>query len=162
MLIASVKSWSARGASHQPAFMSTCLTISHTCLLYLPTGRKSLFWSDLFVVGRVVIWERSESSELRSWVRCTRVVRRQGGKGGRVARWQSGRFLVYLRMKDKIMFHCFREVKYKQGFTTGTWYYLWNCLGVTVNMCISGLMVRALNFTRGGGYELTFQFFWGF
>ena len=32
MLIASAKSRSVRGASHQPAFMSGCLTISHTCL----------------------------------------------------------------------------------------------------------------------------------
>ena len=31
-LIASAKPRSARGASHQPAFMSGCLTISHTCL----------------------------------------------------------------------------------------------------------------------------------
>ena len=36
MLIASAKSRSARGASHQPAFMSGCLTISHTCLPCLP------------------------------------------------------------------------------------------------------------------------------
>ena len=41
MLIASAKSWSARGASHQPAFMSGCLTISHTCLP-CPPGKGSL------------------------------------------------------------------------------------------------------------------------
>ena len=32
MGIALAKSRSARGASHQPAFMGNCLTISHTCL----------------------------------------------------------------------------------------------------------------------------------
>ena len=41
MLIASAKSRSARGASHQPAFMSGCLTISHTCLP-CPPGKGSL------------------------------------------------------------------------------------------------------------------------
>ena len=44
------------------------------------------------------------------------------------------------------MLYCFREVKCRQGFTTGTWYYLYNYLGVTINMCISGLMVSALKF----------------
>ena len=36
MQIALAKSWSARGASYQPAFMGSCLTISHTCLPCLP------------------------------------------------------------------------------------------------------------------------------
>ena len=34
MLTASAKSWSVKGASHQPTFMSNHLTISHT--FYLP------------------------------------------------------------------------------------------------------------------------------
>ena len=70
-----VKFRSSRGASHQPAFMSSCLTISHTCLPCLPIGRTLLFWSDLFVVGRLVSWERWESGELGWWERCMRVVR---------------------------------------------------------------------------------------
>ena len=41
MVIASAKSRSVRGASHQPAFMSGCLTISHTCLPCLPSARVS-------------------------------------------------------------------------------------------------------------------------
>ena len=41
MLIASAKSSSARGVSHQPAFMGSCLDISHTCLPCLPSGRIS-------------------------------------------------------------------------------------------------------------------------
>ena len=77
---ASAKSWSTRGASHQPAFMSSCLTISHTCLPCLPSGRTLLFLSDLFVVGRVVSWERWESSGPRGWIR-GRVVSWEGGKG---------------------------------------------------------------------------------
>ena len=75
--------------------MNSCLTISHTCLPCLPSGGTLLFWSDLFVVGRVVSWERWElwegmgkggGSELERWKRCVRVVRWQGGKSGRVVR----------------------------------------------------------------------------
>ena len=79
MLIASAKSRSARGVSHQPTFMSSCLTISHKCLLCLPSGRTLLFPSDLFVVGRMVSWERWESSKLRRLER-ERVVTWEGGK----------------------------------------------------------------------------------
>ena len=115
---------STRGAFHQPAFMSSCLTISLMCLPCLPSGRTLLFLSDLFVVGRVVSWERQESSELERWERCMRVVRWQVGKGGRVVRWQGGRF-------------------------AGTWYFLCNCLGVPYNMSIKSLMVCALKFRSG-------------
>ena len=41
LLIASAKSRSTRGASHQSAFMGGCLTISHTCFPGLPSGRVS-------------------------------------------------------------------------------------------------------------------------
>ena len=41
VLIASAKSRSARGASHQPVFMGSSLTISHTCLPFLLSGRVS-------------------------------------------------------------------------------------------------------------------------
>ena len=41
MLIASAKSRSGRGASHQPAVMVSCLTISPMCLPCLPSGRVS-------------------------------------------------------------------------------------------------------------------------
>ena len=68
-----------------------------------------------------------------------------------------------MEFKDKIMLYCFREVKCKQVFTTGTRYYLYNGLGVIVNMCISGLMVNESEFKSGaprsfpwrGGYKLT-------
>ena len=77
--------------------MNSCLTISNTCLPCLSSEGTLLFWSDLFVVGRLVSWERWEStelgrwengegSELARWKRCVRVVRRQVGKSGRVVR----------------------------------------------------------------------------
>ena len=69
MPIASAKSQSTRGASRQPAFMSGYLTISHTCLSCLLSGRRLLFWRCLFVVGRKVSWKRWESSELGRWKR---------------------------------------------------------------------------------------------
>ena len=81
MLIASAKSQSVRGASHQPAFMSGCLTISHMCLPCLLSERRLLFSKWLFLVGREVSWERWESSEPRRWKRCMTGVKGQGGKG---------------------------------------------------------------------------------
>ena len=100
MLIALAKSWSVSGASHQPAFMSSCLTVRHTCLPCLPSEKMLLFWSDIFVIWRVVSWERwvsselgrwerAEGSELGRWERCVTVVRWQSGKGGRIVRWKS-------------------------------------------------------------------------
>ena len=77
--------------------MNSYLTISHMCLPCLPSGGMLLFWSDLFVVERVVSWEKWDStelgrwdkgkvSELRRWKRCVRVVRWQVGKNRRVVR----------------------------------------------------------------------------
>ena len=43
LLIASAKSRIARVASLQPAFMSGCLTISHTCFPCLPSKRTLLY-----------------------------------------------------------------------------------------------------------------------
>ena len=76
----------ARGASHQPAFMSGCLTISHTCVPCLPSERMLLSWWNLFVVGREVSWQRWESSELGRWEMCMSGVRWQGRIGGRIVR----------------------------------------------------------------------------
>ena len=36
-LLLRLKSWNVRGASHHPAFMGNCLTMSHTCQPYLPS-----------------------------------------------------------------------------------------------------------------------------
>ena len=51
MLIASAKSRSVRGASHQPAFMDSCLTTSHMCLPCLPGGG----WASPCVLWPLVI-----------------------------------------------------------------------------------------------------------
>ena len=67
MLIASAKSQNMRTAYHQPAFMTSCLTISYTCLPCLSSGRN-VFRSDLLVSGRVVSWKKWKDSELGSWV----------------------------------------------------------------------------------------------
>ena len=80
MLIVSTKFRSARGASHQRAFMSGCLTISHACLPCLPSERTLLFWRDLCIIGREVSWERWESIELGRWERYMTGMRWQGGK----------------------------------------------------------------------------------
>ena len=92
MLIALAKSRSARGAPHQPAFISfqlSCLTIRHTCLSCLPSGRTFLIWSDLFVVGKVVNWERWTGSEVASWERWegSEVARWERWESSEVARW---------------------------------------------------------------------------
>ena len=76
-------------------------------------------------------WERSESSELRRWERCVSGVRWQGGKGGRLVRWERKEVAIWERgrvvsreggmeFKDKIVLHCSREAKCKQGFSAGT------------------------------------------
>ena len=74
-----------------------------------------------------------------------------------------------MEFKDKILLYCFREVKFKQGFTTGTSYYLYISLDVTINMCIIGLMVSESelmydylgSFPGLGEYDLLFNFFDG-
>ena len=105
MLFASAKSQSAREASHQPAFMSNCLTISHTVLPLLPSGR-TVFWSDLESLGRwkggrVVSWEGGKDGRAVSW---------EGGKDGRAVRWQGKRFLVLFKSGGRRLcprFHLF-------------------------------------------------------
>ena len=130
MLITSAKSWSLKGASHQPPFTSCCLTISHTCLTCLPSKRTLLFWRDLFVVRREVSWERWGSIELGRWERCMSGLRWQGGKGGRIMRWKvvrwqfgnSGRVVSReggTEFNDEPVLYCSREAKCKQEFTEG-------------------------------------------
>ena len=136
LLIASAKSRSVRGASHHPAFMSGCLTISHMCLPCLPSERILPIWRHLFVVGSEVTWKRWDSSELGRWERCIGGVRWQVGKGGRIVRWHGWRGGNVMRwqfergarvvsreggmeFKDKIVLYCSSEAKCKQGFTAG-------------------------------------------
>ena len=57
-----------REGTISPASFHEYVPISHTCLLpCLPSGGTLLFWSDLFVVGRVVSWEMWDSTELGRW-----------------------------------------------------------------------------------------------
>ena len=49
------KSWSARGASHQPAFMGNYLTISHTCLPCTPSRCISPCVLCLLMIGLMVV-----------------------------------------------------------------------------------------------------------
>ena len=71
-----------------------------------------------------------------------------------------------MELKGKITLYCFEEVKCKQGFITGICY-LYNALGLSICLCISGLMVSEseLSYSDPGafperrGYEFTFQFF---
>ena len=69
VLIASAKSQSLRGASHQPALMGCCsywTKPDYWCsyLFCLTSVRTLLFWSDVLVVGRVVSLEKCKSSGL--------------------------------------------------------------------------------------------------
>ena len=52
--------------------------------------------------------ERWERNEVAIWERREGVSRREG------VRREDG-----MEFKDKIVFYCFREAKYKQGFTAG-------------------------------------------
>ena len=98
MLIA----WNGRGAFHLPAFMSSCLTISHTCLPSVLSERTLVFWRDLFVVGQEMSWEMWESSELGRWERCISGVRWQCRKCGRIVRWHGQRGGLKLLSKNQI------------------------------------------------------------
>ena len=78
-----------RGASHQPAYMGSCLIISHTCLLCLPSG-KTLFQSDLLVAGKLLSCERWESSKQGRGKRVESNVlgRWEKWKGSEMGKWQ--------------------------------------------------------------------------
>ena len=60
-----------------------------------------------------------------------------------IGSWCYSREWVW-NLRAKLLYY-FKEVKCKQGFTTGIWYYLYNALGLTVSMCISSLMVSKSN-----------------
>ena len=73
-----------------------------------------------------------------------------------------------MEFKDKIMLNCFREVKCKQGFTTGIWYQLYcfrfNCQNV--HQWPNGQQVRVDvavqdRFPGGEVMNLLFKFFEG-
>ena len=55
LYILSAKSQSARGASHQPVFMGSCMTISHMCLPCLSSRRISPCVLCPLLVGLMVV-----------------------------------------------------------------------------------------------------------
>ena len=68
----------------------------------------------LFEWSKVVRWERWENSELAQLERWER---------NEVAIWERGKIVSReggIEFKDKIVLHCSREAKCKQGFTAGT------------------------------------------
>ena len=103
-LIPSAKSRRARGAFQQPAFMSDCLTISHTCLPSL-LGKGTLVYkrcllvveggevgSEMWQSGEFGGWERCVSWMRFQWrERCVSGVRWHNEKGGRIVRWHGQR-----------------------------------------------------------------------
>ena len=98
MLIALAKSWGKRGASYQSAVMVSCLTISHTCLLCLPSGRVShcvpdfLKWEVAAILANgcgiqgqnYVAWLQ----EVKCWWEVDEVGRWERWKGNEVASWE--------------------------------------------------------------------------
>ena len=118
MLIASTKSRSSvRGASHQPAVMVSCLTISHACLPWLPSGRVSHCVPGFTEVksccySRKRVWSsRTKSCCMTSGKKIVggRLVRWEGGKGGRVMKWQGGKDRRVVRWKGGrllVLFKC--------------------------------------------------------
>ena len=73
--------------------MGSCLTISHTCLPCLPSGR-TLFCSDLLVAGKVLRWERWDRIELGRWERW------EGSELGRWERWEGSDLGRWERWED--------------------------------------------------------------
>ena len=75
MLIASAKSWSARGAPHQPAVMVSFLTISHICLPCLPVFLVLLKWEVAAIPGNgcevqgqnYVAWLQGSKMSMGGW-----------------------------------------------------------------------------------------------
>ena len=112
-LIALAKSRIERGASHQPAFMSGCLTISHTCLPCLPSEITFLFWQDLFAVGgrwagkgwRVVtgkvgkVYELSEVARWERWEN-SEVAQSERWEDSEVAIWERWGLVRWQGRKD--------------------------------------------------------------
>ena len=71
-----------------------------------------------------------------------------------------------MEFKDKIMLHCFRELKCQQGFTPEIRYQVYNVLGQHEQTCFSGRMViksdintkGPRSFPAKGKHVFTFQF----
>ena len=80
------------GVSHQPAFMSSCLTISHMCLpCYLVEEcfylEKPIYRWEGGEVARRERWENSEVIRLERWDG-KEVARWESWESSEVARWE--------------------------------------------------------------------------
>ena len=85
------------GVSHQPAFMSSCLTISHTCLpCYLVEEcfylMKPIYRWEGGEVARRERWENSEVARLERWDG-KEEARWQSWESSEVARWEVPGFI---------------------------------------------------------------------
>ena len=106
LLIALANSWRSRGASHQPTFMCSCLTTSHTCLSCLPSRWVRPCFLCLHMIGLtgvlLLFFSHGESG-----------VSSMGG---------SPCFTEWVWNSQIKLYCCFRKVKFQQGFTPGIWY----------------------------------------
>ena len=128
------KSRSVRGRSHQPAFVTAAwilVTCGRSVNPVVDDLRPCVLWPlviRLICVLLTLFWHEDYGFIYRELM---------------LFYW------IGVEFKDKSMVYCFMEVKCKQGFTTGIWYYLYNALGLTVSMCIRGLMVSKSEFRYG-------------
>ena len=99
--IASAKSQSAREASHHPAFMDSFLTIGHMCLPCLPSR-----WVNCYMFSTPHSHSEAMTIFKTWWVWFK-------SYGELVLFWG-----MNIEFKDKIMLHCFLEMKCQQVFTT--------------------------------------------
>ena len=97
MRIALAKFRSARGASHQPVLMGSCLTISHTCLSCLPSR-----WVKSLCSTAPYDWTGGGSVDLFFFL---------NGEYGFSYVVLMLFFGMGVKFKDKIMYYRFREVK---------------------------------------------------
>ena len=106
-------------SAHQPAFMSGCLTINHTCFPCLPRWEGGEFgkvgeqctgkMGKVYEWSEVVRWERWENSDVAQserWEGSEEAIWERWG----IVRWQGGRFPVLFnsgRRRVRPRFHLF-------------------------------------------------------
>ena len=150
LYIALATSRSTRGASHQPAFMDSCLTINPMCLPCLPSrwvSRCAFEERRGSSVCYILLWLNPQPVFMDSCLTISHMC-----LPCLPSRWVSpyvlcplfielmvvlltffwvwfqfyGNMLLCsgmgMEFKDKVMLHCFREMGCQQGFTTGIWY----------------------------------------
>ena len=119
------KSWSVRGASHQPAFMGSCLTISHKCLSCLPSRWVSPCLLCPLIIGLMVV--------LLAFFGMASMV---------LVLWE----LVLFYGMDVEFKGYYRRVKWQQDFTLGIGFYVYNVVGLPRWMDHNGVIVNMSEF----------------